>query len=105
MISSKIGNMSALASLRKEKNKSCSSYFRPGVGRMSISDVRGQGPGGHSRTLSQDRSLAEVTQRSRAKSRSLGLADIDPKFISQVRSLLFKSVLLDWFIFIMLNCP
>ena len=56
-------------------------YCRPGAGRMSISDVRGhgQGPG-------QDRSLPSHTQeRSRAKSRSRGLADIDPKFISQVR--------------------
>ena len=56
-------------------------YCRPGAGRMSISDVRGhgQGPG-------QDRSLpSHAQERSRAKSRSRGLADIDPKFISQVR--------------------
>ena len=52
---------------------------------MSVSDLRGgvtphtPGPG-HGRTLSQDRS----GDRHRAESRTRGLADIDPKFISQV---------------------
>ena len=57
---------------------------------MSISDVRGSSltchvAGGHVRTLSQDTSLPVHQERARAKSRSRGLADIDPKFISQVR--------------------
>ena len=55
---------------------------------MSVSDLRGSGiprtPGpGHGRTLSQDRSVT-ASDRQRGKSRTRGLADIDPKFISQV---------------------
>ena len=56
---------------------------------MSMSDVRGAQVGagfGHGRSLSQERSL-QSQDRNRAKSRTRvhGLADIDPKFISQVR--------------------
>ena len=56
---------------------------------MSMSDVRGAHVGAglsHGRSLSQERSL-QTGDRNRAKSRTRvhGLADIDPKFISQVR--------------------
>ena len=56
---------------------------------MSMSDVRGAHVGAgfsHGRSLSQERSL-QSGDRNRAKSRTRvhGLADIDPKFISQVR--------------------
>ena len=56
---------------------------------MSMSDVRGAHVGvgfSHGRSLSQERSL-QPQDRNRAKSRTRvhGLADIDPKFISQVR--------------------
>ena len=56
---------------------------------MSMSDVRGAQVAagfGHGRSLSQERSL-QPQDRNRAKSRTRvhGLADIDPKFISQVR--------------------
>ena len=56
---------------------------------MSMSDVRGAHVGAgfsHGRSLSQERSL-QSGERNRAKSRTRvhGLADIDPKFISQVR--------------------
>ena len=56
---------------------------------MSMSDVRGSHLGAglsHGRSLSQERSL-QPQDRNRAKSRTRvhGLADIDPKFISQVR--------------------
>lgn len=54
-----------------------------------MSDVRGAHVGAglsHGRSLSQERSL-QTGDRNRAKSRTRvhGLADIDPKFISQVR--------------------
>ena len=68
------------------------SDVRAGSGVSTVSTVAGVSGGHHCRTLSQDRSMVSLPphyqERSRAKSRSRGLADIDPKFISQVIKLL-----------------